>query len=229
MIPELHLIIIAAGNGQRFGRSLPKQFSVLGGEPLLFHTFRAFSDVKDIQYTLVLNNDYVEFWKELCNKYGFSVPHNIVVGGETRFHSVKNGLQHISDDSIVIIHDGARPFPSSSTIRNVIEKAVAEGNAVPAIDVWEAVRIFSGKENKHIDRSRVKIIQTPQAFDAKRLKQAYCIEFDNSFVDDAIVFEKAGNPINIVEGNPENIKITYEQDMAMAEIIRNGMKREDNL
>lgn len=219
---SIHLIIVAAGKGCRFGNDIPKQFLPLNGAPILFHAFRAFSKIKNIKYTLVLSSNYIDYWKELCNEYGFSIPHNIIEGGETRFHSVKNALQFIPNNSIVMIHDSVRPFPSFKTITNVIEKAESDGCAIPVIDVNDSIRQITLTGNNPVDRKNIKLIQTPQAFFSDNIKKAYSCDFNEIFTDDSIVYENAGNKICLVEGNIENIKITHQIDMIVAEgIIKN--------
>ncbi len=221
---EKHVLIVAGGDGKRMGNSLPKQFLLLNGLPLLFHTFNSFTFLKDIKITLVLNSKQVDYWKGLCSSTGFP-PHNIAEGGPTRFHSVKSGLINIPSESLVLIHDAARPFPSKETINSVIDMALRKGNAVPAIDIVDSIREISGSYNKIIDRNKLRAIQTPQAFHSSLIKTAYNQAYNEAFTDDASVLESTGEKINLVPGNIENIKISNPVDLVIGEGIVNSIAR----
>lgn len=219
MEPQKHVLIVAGGDGKRVDGSVPKQFLSLNEKPLLFHTFNAFQFLDDIKFTLVLNSSHVVYWKTLCNSTGFNIPHNIAEGGPTRFHSVKSGLKNIPLDSLVLIHDAARPFVSKETIIRVIDTAMRKGNAVPAIEVNDSIREVSGPNNKIIDRNKLRAIQTPQAFHSSLIKTAYNQAYNEAFTDDASVLESAGEKIYIVAGNSENIKISNPVDLVVGEGI----------
>lgn len=219
--PEIHVILLAAGDGKRTENAIPKQFLRISGLPILFYTFQAFSYLREVRFHLVLNDNHVELWKELCKEFDFNIQHSIVSGGPTRFHSVKSGLRNIPDNSIVLIHDGVRPFPSDITINNVIEVTSRKGNAIPVISTSDSVREIKGIFNKVIDRKTVKLVQTPQGFNSSFIKDAYNLPYNETFTDDSQVLEATGIKINTVEGNTENIKITNPLDLIIAEAIVN--------
>ncbi|SHF38578.1 2-C-methyl-D-erythritol 4-phosphate cytidylyltransferase [Mariniphaga anaerophila] len=210
-------LIVAGGSGSRMGSATPKQFIEIEGRPLLMHTFDAFSKADPaFKFILVLPEKETDTWHSLCTKYAFSTKHLVVTGGETRFHSVKNGLAKINDEGIVFIHDGVRPLVSAQTIENCYKTALDKGNALPVIAPSESIReVFNG-QNRAVDRSRYFLVQTPQTFRVSLIKKAYEQEYASAFTDDASVLEKAGTKINLVEGNRENIKITWPADIKMA-------------
>lgn len=222
---QKHILIVAGGDGKRMGIELPKQFLLLQGKPILFYTFESFLFLNNIKFTLALNSSYIDYWNELCRSNNFNIPHNIVEGGPTRFHSIKSGLKNIPTDSLVLIHDAARPFVSKETILRVIDTASRKGNAIPATDVEDSVRIISGANNSIVDRDKLKAIQTPQAFHSSLIKEAYNRAYDVAFTDDASVLESVGEKINLVAGNRENIKISNPVDLFIGEGILNFRKR----
>lgn len=219
---EKHVLIVAGGDGKRMGSNLPKQFLLLDDKPILFHTFNLFLFIKDIKITLVLNSNQIDYWKKLCTSHIFNIPHNIIEGGPTRFHSVKSGLKNISVDSLVLIHDAVRPFVSQETIKRVIDMAIRKGNAAPAIEVTESIREVSGSNSKIIDRHKFRIIQTPQAFHASLIKEAYNKAYNPAFTDDVSVLESKGEKINLIKGNVENIKISKPVDLVIGKGILNS-------
>jgi 2-C-methyl-D-erythritol 4-phosphate cytidylyltransferase len=212
------VIIVAGGSGSRMGSDVPKQFLELDGKPVLMHTIQVFYEYDPTcQLILVLPTTQQEYWSNLCLKYNFSIPHQIVSGGETRFHSVRNGLNVIDVESIVFIHDGVRPLVSRQTIERCCKTAQQRGNAIPVMPVNESLRF---KENDHtvsVDRSFYLSVQTPQTFRSEQIKEAFKQEFDPAFTDDASVAEKAGFMVHVVDGNPENIKITSPTDFIIAD------------
>lgn len=215
-----YAIIVAGGSGQRMESTIPKQFLKIKDEVILMKSMKAFFRYDPtIEIILALPKNQTEHWKTLCNQYTFTIKHTIVAGGTTRFHSVKNALQAISGEGIVAIHDGVRPLVSQTTIDNVFEIALTNGNAIPYIDSIDSVRIVTDNSNKPVNRNQIKLIQTPQAFNLKTLTKAYEQNWDDSFTDDASVVEKLGMHINLVPGNKENIKITTKTDIAIAEVL----------
>lgn len=219
------VIIVAGGSGLRMGGSIPKQFIKIGNEPLLMHTLRVFYLYDStISIILVLPKEQIDYWKKLCNDYHFIINHSIVTGGETRFQSVKNGLMQVMGNGVVAIHDGVRPFISIETISRCFDVALNKGNAIPFVDSKESIRILEEEKNYAIDRVKIKMIQTPQVFKVDLIKEAYNQEYQESFTDDASVFEKKGHSINLVEGNIENIKITTPIDLDYSELIFNRSK-----
>ena len=213
-------IIVAGGKGERMNADIPKQFLEIQGKPILMHTLEVFQRYDSaMKFILVIPSIQIEFWKELCKKHSFIVSHQIVAGGETRFHSVKNGLNFVQPDSLVAVHDGVRPFVSVDTIRHCFEAAEKFGAAIPVVDLVDSIRQLNGNESISVDRNLYKLVQTPQIFLYDLLKKGYEQEFSPTFTDDASVVESLGNKIYLVEGNRENIKITTEFDLKIAEII----------
>jgi 2-C-methyl-D-erythritol 4-phosphate cytidylyltransferase len=213
-----YVVIVAGGSGSRMKSSLAKQFIELAGKPILMRTIEVFYRFNPaIKIAVVLPRDQISFWKELCQKHGFLIDHEIIEGGETRFHSVKNGLSAVSEDGLVAIHDGVRPLVSLETINRCFEKASGLGNAVPCIPVYESVRSVHGETSSIIDRKNLRLIQTPQIFSNSLIKEAYKQAADADFTDDASVLERMGYVVHLVEGNRENIKITDPLDLAFAE------------
>ena len=215
-----YVIIVAGGKGKRIVSEQPKQFLEIGGLPLLMHTFNAFSFLGNtIEFVLVLHANYINNWKELCKTHNFNIPHQIAEAGPKRFHSVKSGLNLVPANTLVAIHDAVRPFVSKQLIEDCFTMAERKGNAVPVIPVNESVRELSGTLNKTIDRNRLRLVQTPQAFHSSEIQQAYQQPYNESFTDDASVLEKMGKQIFLVEGNLENIKITLPADLIFAQAL----------
>jgi 2-C-methyl-D-erythritol 4-phosphate cytidylyltransferase len=215
-----YALIVAGGSGTRMNGPVPKQFMLLAGKPVLMHTLKRFATFDPtIEIILVLPSAQFDYWKELCNQYGFQVPHWLVAGGDVRFESVKNGLSQIIGDGLVAIHDGVRPLVSHETIDKCFICAADKGNAIPVLPVVESIRKVEGKMNSQVDREKFVAIQTPQVFRVSEIKQAYEQDFNSNFTDDATVLERLGNQINLVEGNRENIKITHASDLIIAEAL----------
>ena len=213
-------IIVAGGTGSRMQTDVPKQFLELCGKPVLMHSIMAFADAcEDIRIIVVLPSLQIKYWQELCLHHGFMLPHVIAEGGSTRFHSVKNGLALLPEEGLVAIHDGVRPLVSRQTINGCFCEAASYGCAVPVAPVNDSVREVSGQSSRMLDRSTLRLIQTPQVFDIALLKKAYEQEYTPTFTDDASVFEKAGHAIHLTEGNVENIKITTPNDLLVAEAL----------
>jgi len=212
------VIIVAGGSGSRMGTEIPKQFLELAGKPVLMHTIQVFYDFDpECQMILVLPQTQQNFWNELCLKHSFSLPHRVVSGGKTRFHSVENGLSSIQGTGIVFIHDGVRPLVSEQTLKRCLETALKSGNAIPVLPVTESLRKLDSNQTVSVDRSIYFSVQTPQTFQSEQIQESYKQSFDSCFTDDASVVEKAGFSIQLVEGNHENIKITNPSDLIIAE------------
>ncbi len=213
-------LIVAGGSGSRMNNGIPKQFLEINGRPILMLTFDAFMRYDpQIEIIVVLPKNQAESWKSLCKKHEFEIKHKIAFGGETRFDSVKNGLDLISADGIVFIHDGVRPLVSVKTLDNCFKTALEKGNSLPVIPVSESIRMAEELENCAVDRSKYFLVQTPQTFKTQLIKKAYHLAISNSFTDDASVLENIGEPIYLVDGNRENIKITFPEDLVYAEIF----------
>ena len=213
-------IIVAGGKGERMNAEIPKQFLEIHGKPILMHTLEVFRRYDaSMELILVLPSVQIEFWKELCKKHAFDIPHQIVSGGQTRFQSVKNGLKATRSNLLIAVHDGVRPLVSIDTIERCFDEAEKSGAAIPVIDLVESIRQISENESSSVDRSAYKLVQTPQVFESELLKKAYEQEFTPLFTDDASVVEALGTKIQLVEGNRENIKITTEFDLRIAESL----------
>jgi 2-C-methyl-D-erythritol 4-phosphate cytidylyltransferase len=214
-----HVIITAGGSGTRLQSELPKQFLLLNKLPVLMHTVKKFSGISG-KIIVTLPENHLETWKKLCEAYQFEIPHEVVNGGESRFHSIKNALEKITDDdSLVAVHDGVRPAVSEKLIQKIFYAAEKNGNAVPFLPLSESIRqVDKSGANSFADRKSFVSIQTPQCFGIKSLRKAYAQKFSESFTDDATAVEAAtGEKIFLVEGEEQNIKITTREDLIFAE------------
>lgn len=215
-----YVIIVAGGKGLRMGAGLPKQFLLLDGKPVLMHTLQRFYDFDPaVSLILVLPEAHQAYWQKLCREYGFAVPHTVACGGETRFHSVKNGLAKVTGNGLVGVHDGVRPFVSAPTIRQCFDRALETGAAIPVLPVTDTLREFAGEKSHTVDRNRYCTVQTPQVFRTEVLQEAYRKPYSDTFTDDASVVEASGISITLVPGNRENIKITTPFDLKTGEIL----------
>ena len=218
-------LIVAGGKGLRMNSDIPKQFLLLKGTPVLMHTIEKFSHLDEI--ILVLPTKQIEYWNNLCKKYNFLIHHTIVGGGKTRFHSVKNGLEKVVNNSIVAIHDGVRPLISTKLIDDLIDDLIDETNTyinivavVPIIPLRDSIRKVYNKDlSKHIDRTDLYNVQTPQCFLSDSIKNAYTQEYSVKFTDDASVFESNGGNIKTIIGEEKNLKITTKEDLKIASIL----------
>jgi 2-C-methyl-D-erythritol 4-phosphate cytidylyltransferase len=216
-----YAIIVAGGKGTRMQSTLSKQFLELQGKPILMHTIDAFFEYnKGITVILVLPENEISLWKELCKNHDFQRDVVIQVGGQSRFQSVKNGLSRIPDDNgLVAVHDGVRPLIQPTIIKTSFDIAENHGAAVAAVALKESIRIVSGDQTSALDRSQYRLIQTPQTFQVALLKQAYLQHELDSFTDDASVVEKLGHVITLFEGSYSNIKVTTPEDLIVAEAL----------
>lgn len=211
-------IIVAGGKGERMQADIPKQFLEIKGKPILMHTLEVFQRYDaSVKLVLVLPSIQIEYWNGLCKKHNFTLTHQVVAGGQTRFQSVKNGLEVVKVPALVAVHDGVRPLVSIETIARCFAEAEKHGAVIPVVDSVDSIRQIIGDSNQSVDRSAYKLVQTPQVFDAELLKRAYEQDFSPLFMDDASVLEALGVKIHLVEGNRENIKITTEFDLRIAE------------
>lgn len=218
-----YVIIVAGGKGMRMGGDVPKQFRPIGGKPVLMRTIEAFRRVyDDIQVILVLPHDQQAYWARLCQEYDFGIPFLTANGGDSRFHSVRNGLALVPDEAegLVGVHDGVRPFVSEDTIRRCYEAAWEQGAAIPVVPVVETVRqILPEGDSFTVDRDQFRLVQTPQVFTVGVLKKAYLQPYQREFTDDASVVEEMGHTVVLVEGNRGNIKLTTPDDLKLAEVL----------
>ena len=219
-----HAIIVAGGKGLRMGAALPKQFIPVAGLPVLMHTLQRFSQAcPGMHLVLVLPESQQEFWKELCRKHRFSIPHTIANGGHTRFHSSLSGIQALAgapDTDLVAIHDGVRPFVSAGTIERCLAEAARSGAAIPVVPVVDTLRhVAPDGSARNVPRSEYRAVQTPQTFRLGLLRRAFGQPFSDRFTDDASVVEALGEKVPMVEGNRENIKLTTPFDLTVAEAL----------
>lgn len=215
-----HIIIVAGGKGLRMGGDIPKQFLPVCGKPVLMRTLETFHAYDaSIHIVLVLPVSQQAYWQELCRAYQFNVPHEIANGGETRFHSVMNGLALVEGDGWVGVHDGVRPFVSQEVIGRCYAEALVKKAVIPVVGVVETVRHLVGEDSETVPRDQYKLVQTPQVFEVRLLKKAYQQEYTDLFTDDASVVEALGEKVHLVEGNRENIKITTPFDLKLAEML----------
>ncbi|MBQ6079391.1 MAG: 2-C-methyl-D-erythritol 4-phosphate cytidylyltransferase [Muribaculaceae bacterium] len=218
-------IIVAGGSGSRFGAEMPKQFIDLNGKPILMHTIDVFERaLAGHDHELLVTLPAAEFdqWRQLCDRYRFDVPHRVVAGGETRWHSVKNALTAVGDGidvDVIAVHDGVRPLASVELINRCFDTARRMGSAIPVVSLNDSVRQIEGEASRALDRSSLCAVQTPQTFDARLLLDAYNLPFESTFTDDASVVERAGHEVTLVEGDPSNLKITRPMDLALAEYL----------
>lgn len=222
-LSDIYHIIVAAGTGSRFGAELPKQFCNMAGRPVLMETIDRFRQYgRGGHIILVISPDMMPLWDSLCQTYGFVSP-PVVFGGATRWESVRKAIDAVPPRArIITVHDGARPLVDDAVIGNVL--SVMDGGnrhgALPAVAVTDSVRDLGADGSSHaVDRSRLRAVQTPQAFDAQLLRRAYALPYRPGFTDDASVMEAAGfGDIALVEGSPRNIKITHPADIKVAEL-----------
>lgn len=215
------VVIVAGGSGSRMKSEIPKQFLLLAGKPVLMHTIEAFNHKSlSCEIILVLPVSQISFWEELVLKHHFQVPHSVVSGGETRFHSVRNGINSIQEnEALVAIHDGVRPLVSNVCLENSFQVASEKGNSVLSVMPKDSLRYVDGNENTAVDRSKFRVIQTPQTFKLSIIKEAINLPYKETFTDDASVVEDKGVFINLIDGEYENIKITTPEDLILAEAM----------
>lgn len=216
---KYYAIIVAGGSGSRMKSDIPKQFLLLQGRPVLMHTIEAFyySDLKP-EIILVLNLEYLKLWSELITKFNFDIPVIVVNNGEQRFHSVKNALSIVQEDSIVAVHDAVRPIVSNELITRSFRLAAESKAVIPAVTSKDSVRKKEGDHTKALNREEILLVQTPQVFQSNLLQHAYLQDYSPEFTDDASVVEKTGIKIVVTEGDYKNIKITYAEDLQLAEV-----------
>lgn len=221
---ERFAILVAGGQGLRMGGDVPKQFLPLDGRPVLMHTIDRFREVfPDMHIIVVLPQGQHDYWHDLCRRHHLEGSFLTAPGGDTRFHSVLNGLNAIPADvseGLVGVHDGVRPFVSRDTLRRCYEEAARSGTAVPVVPVVETLRHVSPDgESMTVPRSDYRLVQTPQVFSLSLLRRAYRQPYAPQFTDDASVVEALGERITLVEGNRENIKLTTPADLLLAKGI----------
>jgi 2-C-methyl-D-erythritol 4-phosphate cytidylyltransferase len=213
-------IITAGGSGTRMGSLLPKQFLTLNDKPILWYTLRAFIEAfHDISIILVLPKDYIKAGEQLVEEMNIKEQTTLVIGGETRFHSVQNGIQQVKDPAVVFVHDGVRCLITPNLIQRCLEQAIEKGSAIPAVTCTDSVRILNNHSHETINRDQVKIIQTPQTFLSSILIPAFNLPYQAYFTDEATVVEAFGEPVYLIEGEYTNLKITRPTDLLLANAI----------
>ncbi len=210
-------VVVAGGKGLRMGQPLPKQFLCLKGKPILMHTLERFAEVDKL--ILVLPRDHFAYWQELIEQYDFRLEHSLVEGGATRFHSVQNALNTLpQEEALVAIHDGVRPIITQNLIDKLYSVAEQEGAVLPSLPMIESLRLVKGGQSKAVPREDYRSVQTPQVFDLQRLQKAYACPYQDFFTDDASVYEHCfQETIQLIEGERQNLKITHEQDLVLAD------------
>ena len=216
---HIYNIIVAAGSGSRFGAALPKRYCLMNGRPVLMHTIENMRvALPDSHIVLVLNKDFVDYWAELCEQYSFVSP-RVVVGGDSRWQSVKNAVDTIPREAEVItVHDGARPIVDRMMVERLIAALDGAPGAIPVVSVTDSLRRGNEQGSAPVDRSQYKAVQTQQAFHADNLVAAYSLPFNPTFTDDASVMAALGNDVALVEGDTYNIKITNPLDIEIAQL-----------
>lgn len=225
------VIIVAGGSGSRLGGPLPKQFRMLGSLPVLGHAINAFArTLHSTQIVVVLPEGQIDFWKNLAARFDIA-KHTCTAGGLQRFHSVRNGLSALPRTVVLIaVHDGVRPLVSSDLILETVECAAAHGTAIPVVEAVDSLRQLTPDGSHPIDRNTLRIVQTPQVFDAELFRRAYELDYSPDFTDDASVVERAGHAVTLCHGERGNLKITTADDLPIAEaILLSRASREENL
>ena len=219
-----YAIIVAGGKGVRMESEIPKQFLLLDGTPILMHCIKTFYLYDPtIEIIVALPEEQIDYWKDLTHQYDLNIEHKIVAGGVTRFHSVKNALRLVEENSMVAIHDGVRPLVTVDLIARAYDALKQYRGAYPAIEVSDTLRKWapSAKAYKLVDRNQYCLVQTPQTFLSTYLLRAYDTEYSEEYTDDIEVFSRIRNnfPIKTIEGDSENIKITRPEDLRIASAI----------
>lgn len=217
---DKYAVIVAGGKGQRMGNAVPKQFLPLAGKPVLYYALKAFIDAyEDIRLVLVLPQEQLSYAQMVLQAFPERIDMAIVQGGDTRFHSVQNGLKAVSGNSVIFVHDGVRPLLSAGLVRRCYVQAVEKGSAIPAIAVADSMRIVDGNNSQPVDRQHMRSIQTPQTFRSDILLPAFEQSYRDEFTDEATVVEAYGEEVYLVEGEKSNIKLTTPEDMLVAETL----------
>lgn len=220
MAVNKHAIIVAGGSGKRLGGPVPKQFQSVKGRPLLMWTIEAFHRHDPIMpLIVVLPREHFDIWKALCMGHRFIIKHEVVAGGEQRWHSVKAGLEKVRGDGLVAVHDGVRPLVSTDLIARCFDAADAQAAAIPVVPVVPSIRETTAEGSRALDRSRLLAVQTPQCFHTDLLRKAFEQPYDSAFTDEATLVERLGVKVALVEGEEHNIKVTTSVDMRVAEAL----------
>lgn len=213
-------VIVAGGSGKRMGNIVPKQFLLLKDKPVLWYTLHSFLRAySDLQVILVLPAEHLEKGRQIISSLDATGRIALAIGGETRFHSVQNGLKLVEENSVVFVHDGVRCLISVPLIQRCYNQALQKGSAIPAVAATDSIRIVNGQGHHVADRQLVRIIQTPQTFLSDIIVPAFQQEYSDAFTDEATVVEAFGKEVFLAEGEFDNIKITRPIDLVIAEKI----------
>ena len=214
---ERSTIIVAGGSGKRMASPVPKQFMLVKGKPVLCHVISAFHLYDPaMQIIVVLPKEQIDSWRVLCIGHGFTIDHTVVAGGEERFHSVREGLKEVAHDGLVAVHDGVRPLVSLGLIERCFAATELHDAAIPVVPVSSSMRELTDEGSRALDRSRLRIVQTPQCFQVELLRKAFKLPYDPAFTDEATLVERMGNLVRLVEGDERNIKVTTPDDLVIA-------------
>lgn len=212
-------IIVAGGSGKRLGGPVPKQFQTVKGRPLLMWTIEAFHRFdSEMALIVVLPQEHFDIWKALCLGHRFFIEHEVVAGGEQRWHSVKAGLEKVEGDGLVAVHDGVRPLVSTKLIERCFAAADEKAAAIPVVPVVPSIRETTAEGSRALDRSKLLAVQTPQCFHTDLLRKAFEQPYDAAFTDEATLVERMGVKVALVEGEDNNIKVTTAMDMRLVEL-----------
>jgi 2-C-methyl-D-erythritol 4-phosphate cytidylyltransferase len=226
MPDKKYVVIVAGGMGMRMGSAVPKQFLPLMGKPILCYAIEAFAKaMPGIKQILVLPSDQLHTAQTVLRSYVSDIDVSIVEGGQTRYHSVQNGLKKVNNDGVVFVHDGVRPLISTELILKCYQQALEKGSAIPVIPMAESVRMIEGNSSTSIDREKLRIIQTPQTFRTEVILPAFTQEYNPAFTDEATVVEANGTKVFLIDGIKGNIKITTPEDMTIAEALLKAQRR----
>jgi 2-C-methyl-D-erythritol 4-phosphate cytidylyltransferase len=216
---KISVIITAGGIGKRMGGDLPKQFIHLSGKPILLRTLESFHTIDpNFELVITLPNDWHNYWKRVLQEFNCDIPHTIIAGGEERFHSIKNALASCSGD-FTFVHDGVRPFVSKEIIQACVNALESKDAVVPVLPIKESIRERQGTVTRAVNRSDFMLVQTPQCFRSGVLHEAYSLDYHSGITDDATLVESLGVDIHLVDGNEDNVKITTQKDLIVAEAI----------
>ncbi|MFR9524250.1 MAG: 2-C-methyl-D-erythritol 4-phosphate cytidylyltransferase [Rikenellaceae bacterium] len=228
--PKIGVVVVAGGKGERMGGNTPKQFRILSQAPVLVHSINALaSALQPAEIVVVLPEAHIEFWRNLSSRFEVA-DHKIVAGGSERFHSVRAGVEAISEVvDMIAVHDGVRPLCSKEMVERCADCASRYGSAIPVIAVSDSIRVVEGESSKSIDRATLRAVQTPQIFDSALLRRAYGQEYTPSVTDDASLVETLGESVMLCEGEKSNIKITTNEDLLYAQMILDERDEQESL
>lgn len=219
---DKYAVIVAGGTGQRMGTDLPKQFLLLNNRPMILYTLDAFLQAfEDMQIVVVVHTNYLRTLESILKEYDTQHKIHLVTGGQTRFESVKNGLELVPSESIVFVHDAVRCLISIELIRYCYSEALSFSNAIPVIPIRDSIRKWDLQkgDSQVVNRKDLYAIQTPQVFLSGLIKEAFKQEYCDAFTDEATVFEAQGGRVHLIEGEGRNIKVTYPQDLEYAAFL----------